>query len=282
MNYEPEVWLKSYREDGFVVVPGVLDAATLRAVRAELEQVVGNLAGLPADLRGKVFLEREHVQNNPHWYTAGPTPEECGEAVRQIDDLALFGAEFAALIAHAPVLDVLEVLFGSPEFSFNYLVGRPKAPRVGNGISDGNYHRDTPAEEFTSVNTILVALCLDDMARENGATSFIRGSHLVSDEEAKQPRWREVPKERFAEGEKVFVKCRAGSAVFFNTKVLHAADHNRSARPRYTIFSEWVGPDVLPTSPERHAYQGLRPRSRVPVYMKQTEMTLARPSGARA
>jgi ectoine hydroxylase-related dioxygenase (phytanoyl-CoA dioxygenase family) len=190
-----------------------------------------------------------------------------------MEDLALFDAAFAALVRHEPTLGVLEALFGSTEFSFNYLVGRPKAARYGNGISNGNFHRDTPSEEFTSVNTILVITCLDDMTGDNGPTEFIRGSHKVSDEEAKRHVWRDVERDGVNMDDRVAVNCAAGSGIFFNTKTLHAAGHNRSERTRHTILSEWVGPGVLPTSPERHAYQGLRPRSVEPLFRTQSSMT---------
>ena len=273
MKYEPLEWRRVYDEDGFVVVQGLLDPRTLTTLRAGLERIVSNLEGLEPRLRQKIFLESQHVRNNPHWYAGRLTPEECGSCVRQVEDLALFGEEFAALLCHAPTLDVLEALFGSREFSFNYLDGRPKAARFGNGVSDGNFHRDTPFEEFTAVNTILLILCLDEMTGENGATSFVRGSHKVSDEEAKKSHWREVDAAREDLGEKILVRCLAGSGVFFNTKTLHAAGHNRSDRPRYTILSEWVGPGVLPTSAERRAHQGLKPRSEDPAFVKQMRMT---------
>lgn len=273
MRHEPDAWRKAYHEDGFVVVEDVLSPATLSALRARLAGVTENLGGLAPHLRAKVFLEREHVKNNPHWYAGALAPEECGDSVRQIDDLALFDPSFAGLIRHPPLLDVLEALFESTEFSFVNLVGRPKAARVGNGVSDGNYHRDTPFEDYTAYNTVLSILCLDEMTGDNGATSFVRGSHRVSDEEAKRPVWREVDKSSFGPGETVAVRCPAGSAVLFNTKVLHAAGHNRSEQTRNTLLLEWVGPNVLPTSPERHAYQGLRPRSKDPVFQKQLGMT---------
>ena len=273
MEHEQEAWRKCYREDGFVVVRNLLDPETLSTALGELEKISGDLTTLPPHLRDKVFLERQHVQNNPHWYAGVLTPEECGDHVRQIDDLALFSPTFARLICYPPLLDVLEVLFESSEFSFNYLHGRPKVARYGNGISNGNYHRDTPFEEFTAVNTILAILCLHDMTDDNGATSFIPGSHKVSDEEAKQWRWREVPADSFRPEEKFTVNCPAGAGIFFNTKVLHAAGHNRSARPRHTLICEWVGADVLPTSAERHAYQGLKPRSKDPAFARQIELT---------
>ena len=273
MNREPEVWRRTYLEDGFVVVPDLLDAATLEVLRAALEKIVGDVEAVPAHLKGKLFFERQHVKNNTRYYAGSVSPEDCGDAVRQIEDLALFDAAFASLIRHEPTLDVLEALFDGAEFSLTYLNGRPKAARVGNGVSDGHFHRDTPFEEFTSVNTILAVTCLDPMTDDNGPIEFIRGSHKVSDEEAKQPRWRDVASGEFEDSpDRVVVNCAAGSGVFFNTKTLHAAGHNRSERTRHTIFSEWVGPGVLPTSPERHAFEGLRPRSKEPLFRKQLEM----------
>ena len=277
MKYEPEVWRKAYEVNGFVVVQDFLDTITLSRIRDELTRIIENLEGLAPSLKEKIFLERDHVKNNRQYYAGILSPEECGLAVRQVADLALFDDSFAELICYPPMLDVLETLFESSEFSFNYLIGRPKAARVGNGVSDGHFHRDTPFEEFTSVNTVLVIMCLDDMMAENGATEFISGSHKVSDEEAKKAYWRDVSPDKLNLKEKVAIRCKAGAGIFFNTKLLHAAGHNRSDNPRYTILAEWVGPGVLPTSSTRYAYQGLRPRSNDKTYQRQIKMSLATP-----
>jgi ectoine hydroxylase-related dioxygenase (phytanoyl-CoA dioxygenase family) len=272
MNSESEIWRKNYETDGFVVIENLLDGQTLFELREKLEEIVSNQENLATDLKGKIFLERQHIKNNPQYYEGILTPEDCGNAVRQIEDLSLFDKAFANLICYQPMLDVMEVLFESSEFSFNYLVGRPKAARVGNGISNGNFHRDTPFEDLTFSNTIIALLCLDDMTGENGATQFIRGSHKVSEEEAKKEIWRDIKPEKLDLENKVAARCPAGSAIFFNTKTLHAAGHNRSDSPRYTLMFEWVGKDVLPTSPIRYAYQGLKPRSTEPAFQKQIKM----------
>jgi ectoine hydroxylase-related dioxygenase (phytanoyl-CoA dioxygenase family) len=273
MQHAPDEWRRAYQDDGFLVVQYLLDSALVSRLRDGLDRITGGVAGLPPRLREKIFLERDHVRNNPQWYTGTLVPEDCGGAVRQVADLSLFAPAFAELICHPPLLEVLETLFASPEFSFTYMVGRPKAARVGNGISNGNFHRDAPFEDATATDTVIALLCLDDLAGDNGATSFIRGSHKVSDAEAADPRWRDVAADRLDLGERVDVRCPAGAGVFFSSKVLHAAGHNRSDHPRRTILSEWAGPGVLPTSPVRYAYQGLRPRSRDPLYQKQTRMT---------
>lgn len=282
MPHAPQEWRRAYQDDGFLIVPDLLDSWLVARLRDGLDQITGGLAGLPPRLREKVFLERDHVRNNPQWYTRMLAPEDCGGAVRQVADLALFAPVFAELICHPPLLDVLETLFASPEFSFTFMVGRPKAARVGNGISNGSFHRDAPFEDTTAIDTVIALLCLDDMAGDNGATRFIRGSHQVSDAEAADPRWRDVAADRLDLSQRVDVRCRSGAGVFFSSKLLHAAGHNRSDHPRRTILSEWAGPAVLPTSPVRYAYQGLRPRSQDPLYQKQTRMTFPQLFGGQA
>lgn len=276
MQHRPQAWRRAFHDDGFVIVPDLLEPALLSCLREGMDQITRGVEGLRPHLQEKIFLERDHVRNNPQWYCGIPAPEECGSAVRQIADLGLFAPLFAEFIAYSPLLDVLETLFACPEFSFIQMVGRPKAARVGNGISNGSFHRDTPFADFTTANTITALLSLDEMTGSNGATSFIRGSHRVPDEEAAKPCWREVPPDRVPLGDRVDVRCSAGSGIFFTDKVLHAAGHNRSEQPRRTILTEWAGADALPTSPARSWYQGLRPRSQEPLYRKQCRMTFPR------
>jgi ectoine hydroxylase-related dioxygenase (phytanoyl-CoA dioxygenase family) len=282
MQHAPDEWRSAYQDDGFLIVPDLLDSALVCRLRDGLDRITGDVASLPPRLREKIFLERDHVRNNPQWYTGVLAPEDCGGAVRQVADLGLFAPAFAELICHPPLLEVLAALFASPEFSFTYMVGRPKAARVGNGISNGHFHRDTPFEDATSTSTVIALLCLDNLAGDNGATSFIRGSHQVSDAEAANPRWRDLAADPLELGQRVDVRCPAGAGVFFSAKVLHAAGHNRSDHPRRTILSEWAGPGVLPTSPVRYAYQGLRPRSQDPLYQMQTRMSFPQMFGGQA
>jgi len=273
MKYEPEKWKSAYQNDGFVIVQDLLDPSTLSALVEGMDKVTGNPRNLPPHLNEKIFLERDHVKNNLQWYTGSLTPEECGDSIRQIADLALFDPVFAGLICYPPLLDVLEVLFESTEFSFTLLVGKPKAARVGNGVRNGKFHRDTPDQDYTSANVIQVFLCLDAMTIENGPTLLFRGSHQVTDREAREPHWADVGLDRLNQENKVAACCPAGSVLFFTSKIIHAAGHNRSEYPRRTINMEWAGPGVLTTSSARFPYQGLKPRSKEPLFQKQIRMT---------
>ncbi|MGI8640725.1 MAG: phytanoyl-CoA dioxygenase family protein [Pyrinomonadaceae bacterium] len=272
MNSNFDFLKKKFDENGFVIVENLLDTTTLETLRESLEKIISNPNSAASNLVGKLFFEREHVKNSPQWYQGIITPEECGDSIRQIEDLPLFDSAFADLICYPRLLDTLEVLFENPEFSFTMMLARPKAARVGNGIGNGNFHRDTPFEDFTEANTIAVILCLDNMAGGNGGTQFVRGSHKLSEAEARKEEWRDVEKDKLSSEEIVTARCPAGSAIFFDTKTLHAAGHNRSDFPRRTIQLEWVGADVLPTSPVRYAFQGLKPRSRQSAYARQIKL----------
>ena len=272
MKNEFDALKRDFDENGFIIVENLLDTATLENLRDGLEKITGNVNSVSPNLTDKLFFERQHIKNNPQWYGGVITAEECGDSVRQIDDLPLFDSAFADLICYAPLLDVLEVLFESSEFSFNMMIARPKAARVGNGISNGNFHRDTPFEDLTEAETIVVILALDDMKGENGGTEFVRASHKISDEEAQKEIWRDVEKDKLPPEEIVTACCPAGSGIFFDTKVLHAAGHNRSDSPRRTIQTEWVGENVLPISPVRYAFQGLKPRSGQVAFARQIKM----------
>ncbi len=273
MKCEAEKWKKAYQDDGFVIIQDLIDPSTLSELRDGMEKITGNPQGLPSHLKEKIFLERDHVKNNHQWYAGTLTPEECGNSVRQVADLALFNPVFADLICYKPLLDVLEALFDSTEFSLTLLVGKPKAAHVGNGIRNGGFHRDTPDQGYTSANVIQTFLCLDAMTNENGPTVLIRGSHRVTDEEAQKPCWADVGVDRLNPEDKVVACCPAGSGLFFSSKIIHAAGHNRSDYPRRTINIEWAGPEVLTTSPIRFSYQGLKPRSKDPLFKKQIRMT---------
>ena len=242
MTYEPGRMKNDFEDDGFLVVTGLLSEADLSTLRDRMDSLIRDVDALPPHLREKIFLERQHVINNPQWYEGVITPAECGDAVRQIEDLAEFDAAFADLQKSPALSSAVDSLFAGREPRFHSMIGRPKAARVGNGISNGNFHRDTPFEPYEAALAVIAVLCLDDMSAGNGGTAFIRGSHRVSREEAKRPYWREVPPEQLDLKDRVAIRCPAGSGVFFNTRILHSAGHNRSDQPRRTILCEWFSP----------------------------------------
>ena len=88
MQSQPEDWRTAYQDDGFVVVPDLLDPRTLLQLREGLEQITRHPEQVPAHLREHLGFERDHVRNHPQWYP-DLTPDQCGNSVRQVAELAL-------------------------------------------------------------------------------------------------------------------------------------------------------------------------------------------------
>lgn len=100
-----------------------------------------------------------------------------------------------------------------------------------------SWHLDTPFWSFHSPQAVTMWLALDDMTAENGCMEYLPGSHLTarmdknlsigSDFEGLfkiYPEWRSI--------KPVACPVRAGTAVFHNGLVAHAAGPNRSSKPR--------------------------------------------------
>jgi ectoine hydroxylase-related dioxygenase (phytanoyl-CoA dioxygenase family) len=268
MIHDPEAWQQQYNRDGYLVVENVLDAETLAALRKGIEAITSDPETVPTALRQWLDFERNYVAGAPHMneYNA----DEVGAALRNIMELPLFDPVFADIILHEPLLRILEALFGSPEFHFHNYKCIIKAPRIS---SKFRFHRDLPYLLHTTPNLITAMLCLDPMTRDNGATVVLPGSHRVSDDQVSADDM-DIPDEDLpSEYERVTVECPAGSAVLFHVNIIHGGPTNRSDIPRRNVIGIWAGPDTLPITPHRYAYEFLAPLSADPVKQKQVRDT---------
>jgi hypothetical protein len=98
----------------------------------------------------------------------------------------------------------------------------------------GKVHRDlrTFCGDLNLMAQLLVML--DDFTEENGATYFLSGSHLRKD--------RPEDEEFFGRASRVV--GRAGSVVFFNSNLWHAAGVNRSDAPRRALTIAFTKPFI--------------------------------------
>lgn len=253
-------WRERYARDGFLVVEDVLDASTVAALGAALDQIEQQVAAdtLPPRLRQWITLERDQSH-------AGRADTD---AISNIMEVPLFDPVFRDLIIEPGVLDILEALFESTEFSFHNYKAICKMP---GGAASFRWHRDLPFLPHTSSNLITCMLCIDPMTADNGATVVCPGSHRIDDglidDADKEIAESEVPAERLT------VECPAGSAVLFDTNIVHGGGPNRTDRPRRNVIGIWAGPDVHPITGARYAYEFVMPRSSDPHRQLQVQRT---------
>lgn len=263
MNWrpDPETWRRRYHEDGYVVVENVIGADLLSRMAETLERIEREVAAgtLATGLRRWVTLERDQTHR----------ARADSDTIANIMELPLFDPVFRDLIIHPHVLDVLEALFESSEFSFHNLKSICKMP---GGQAPFRWHRDLPFLPHTSSNLITCMLCVDPMTASNGGTVVFPGSHLSAPEQVRDAD-RDLPESQLPADEGVTVECPAGSAVLFHTNIIHGGGPNLTSDKRRNVISIWAGPEVHPTTAHRYAYEFVMPRSRDRTRQRQVQMT---------
>lgn len=270
MKHEPEKWIRDYQADGYLVVEDCLSGETLQKVRDAADRIARDAETMPRYLKSHIQFERDYFQQQPQ-YNTDVDPTQIGSALRNVMELPLFDPIFAKLIIHEPLLDVLEVLFGSSEFHFHNYKMITKAPRVSSVF---RWHRDLPYLQHTTPNLITAMLCLDPMTKANGATVVLPGTHRIPHEDV-TPADMEISAANLpADAKQVTVECPAGSLVLFHVNIIHGGGPNRSDIPRRNVIGIWTGPDTYPVGPARYVYQGLYPRSKDPAKQKQVHLAM--------
>jgi len=263
-----DTWRQNYERDGYLLVENVVPPELLARMRDAADQIERDfVAGtLAPHLRRGISTDRARTR-----YLRGD--EVDSDAISNIMELPLFDPLFRDLIVFDPVLNILETLFGTPEFSFHNYKCICKMP--GNA-APFQWHRDLPYLQHTSPNLITCMLCLDDMTEENGATVVCPGTHRIS-HDAVKPGDTDIA-EADVPAERVTLACPAGSAVLFHVSLIHGGGPNYSDGKRRNAISIWSGPDAYPTTASRYAYQGVMPRSADPARQRQIAMTFGKRS----
>lgn len=269
-DWQPDraAWRRDYEETGYLVVEDAVDRETLDALRAQVDRIEAEVAAdsLPDNLKRFLSFDRDRARSFAS--VAQGEGQHARDAISNIMELPLFAPIFRDLILYPRVLDALETLFASSEFSFYNT--KCICKMAGNGTAF-QWHRDLPYLQHTSPNLITCMICLDAMTPENGATVVCPGTHRIAhadvlpgDTDIAES---EVPNPR------VTVECPAGAAVLFHTNIVHGGGPNRSDGPRRNVISIWRGPDTYSTRLHRMAGEGLMPRSHDAARQRQIAMT---------
>ncbi len=206
----------SLDEFGLAIVPDLLDAEQLAAVRERLvEQAAGErAAGISSTNRGA----RTHD---------GP--------IQYVWSLIAKGQEFRDLITHPRALEYVRHVLG-PEVTIFSFSGNA----IGPGAPGGGAHTDQiymPADTPWPVVCNVIYM-LDDFTEENGATLVVPGSH-------RRP-FSDLTAETFA-AEAVSATGTAGSALVMESRIFHSIGINRTQDVvRHGILAAYCAPFLRP------------------------------------
>jgi ectoine hydroxylase-related dioxygenase (phytanoyl-CoA dioxygenase family) len=289
--------IERLHEDGYVVIEGVLDQATVRDLRDRVEGILryerehpydpgperldlapdeatlahfATIWDLSDDERDRVarrIRRRQIDEFDTPWpvppaevcisFTHIPTLFDDGRSQR-IFNLINKDIAFAPLVEHPTVLGVMD-----EELGVDAVVLDMSVNHVGPHTDSGGWHVDSPITQVPEplpnfTLSIQSVWMLDEFTEANGATHVVRGSHLTQ---------RKPPKGRDHQEGEVVLEGPAGSIALWLSQTWHRHGGNITDAPRCGVIVQygrsWVKPFVdLRTPMTAEGARQLSPRLR--------------------
>lgn len=208
--------------EGFVVLPSLLSAAEIEAIRGEFDRLPTEATDYSEQQRG------------------------CRDVTATDSPVAI------SLIANAGVTSFLRELFGDELIctSCAYALSLPGHPGIAIHTDAQPYGSAIFGKQASSPVLVRVLYYLDDLTPLRSPLKVIPRSHLSLHADAN-------PYRRYLNHpDEVMVCCPAGSAAIINQKIFHANYPNYSAEPRRLLAiayrPAWAGPieDIPDRDPE--------------------------------
>jgi phytanoyl-CoA hydroxylase len=224
--------IEQYREDGAIVVPGVLDATTCTEMKRVLADWVEGSRKVSVhdalyDLEPGHSAEQPRVRRIKKPHTAHPVFYEFARSKALTDCLRALLGESARL--YGSKLNLKSAGYGSPV----------------------EWHQDWAFYPHTNDDVLAVGVMLDDTTIENGAMLVIPGSH-------KGETFNHHGEDGFFAGAMDPETCgvdfskavpcvgAAGSCSFHHVRAIHGSAQNLSSKPRGLLLYEVAAGDAFP------------------------------------
>ena len=207
--------VRSYRENGFLIIEDLLDEAELERWREAIDEAVRGhgVSGRDLDPEQSEYYDRVFLQRVNLWKTS---------------------AEVRELVLDGRLGSLAAALCGTEEIRLYHDHALIKLPWA----NPTNWHADNPDDPYRSPDATMLWIALDDATAHNGCLYFLPGTHRRSRldtgaalDEANIGALLEAHPE-FATLEPVAAEVPAGTGIFINGMTAHAAGANMSRRPR--------------------------------------------------
>ncbi|HTZ34444.1 MAG TPA: phytanoyl-CoA dioxygenase family protein [Stellaceae bacterium] len=221
----------AYRDDGFLVIPGVFSAAEIAELRAVTDGFVERSAGVAAN--DDVFdLEDTHSAGDPR--------------VRRIKTPHLHDPVYGRASRHPAVVAILEELWGSVRLD----TGKLNMKSAGYGASI-EWHQDWAFYPHTNDDLAAVGIMLDDFTPENGPMLVLPGSHhgpILDHHDAEGRFCGAIAPEAAGLDVAGAVPCLgpAGSITIHHVRLVHGSATNFSGRERRFLLYQYRAADAWP------------------------------------
>jgi len=222
----------SYRRDGIIVVPDVLDPATVSDLRRVVAELVAGAS---------------RISQHDDVYDLEPTHTPAMPRVRRIKSPHKVHALFDRIVRSQPALDILTRLIG-PGLRLHGSKLNIKAAQFGSPVE---WHQDWAFYPHTNDDILAIGVLLDDTDLSNGPMLVTPGTHTgpVWSHHGEDGRFSGLidPQVIRPEIDRA-IPCMgtAGSMSFHHVRALHGSALNTSNRSRNLLLYEVAASDAWP------------------------------------
>ncbi len=223
--------LAAYRRDGFMLLPDILSAREIEALRRVTDDFVAAASRITAN--DDIYdLEDSHAPGEPR--------------VRRIKTPHLHHPVYAEAARHPAIVAVLRDLWGSVRFD----TGKLNMKSAGYG-APVEWHQDWAFYPHTNDDLAAVGIMLDGCDADNGPMMVLPGSHLgpIYDHHGPDGRFcGAIDVEASGLDLSAAVPClgRAGSITVHHVRAVHGSATNFSGRPRRLLLFQYRAADAWP------------------------------------
>jgi phytanoyl-CoA hydroxylase len=237
--------LQHFAEEGFLVLGGLVDAATCARMRDEARAQVQRTPD-PAEYEADVA------------YPGAPSSRDAegGRTVRRLLQAHARGPLFAGWLEDARVLGAASQLLGGPvkQARAHHNCIMTKQPRFS---SDTGWHKDARYWRFAEPELVTSWLALGREYPENGGLMVLPGTHRMplapERYDAAQFLRTELPENAALLTRRVHVQLEPGDVLLFHARLLHAASRNHTGETKYSVVATYRRLDNLPVAGTRSA-----------------------------
>lgn len=221
-------YARSYAENGYVLVKGLLDKDEAKAYREECHALV----------------ERLNRDIDPTWGSARELTMGTPTELRHCHDVHFYSGAFARLIVDPRFTDVAAAVMGTPNVQLHHTKMFVKPPEKGSPFP---MHQDYPFFPHAKHSVGAAIFHFDDAPLEKGCVRVVPGSHANGPLPHRAEGGWHLPFSEWPLEESVPCEAEAGDVLFFTYLTVHGSGINSTSEARTTLLVQFRDPTDPPT-----------------------------------
>ena len=220
-----------YRENGYILVKGLLSPEEAAAYRQETHDLAARLS--------------THRNMDATWGSAREAvPEAKDTKIMHCHNVQFYSAAFSKLLVNDRLTSVASDIIGSPNVQLHHTKMFIKPPEKGSPFP---MHQDAPYFPHDRHSMIAVILHFDSAPIEKGCVRVVPGSHKLGILEHNREGGWHLPFEEYPIASAVPCEAEPGDALFFSYLTIHGSGVNVSQEARTTLLIQMRDPEDPPT-----------------------------------